>query len=66
MFKVKCNQCGAEFEAQPGEINSTEYLGKVSMLYGSGGYLPQCPDCGNWRDNHLIKNDGALTAPLRF
>jgi len=66
MFKVQCSKCGAEFEAQPGELNCTNYLGKVSMLYGSGGYLPQCPECGNWRDNRLVKKDGSLSKPMRI
>jgi len=66
MFKVKCSKCGSEFDAQPGEVNSTVYLGKVSMLYGVGGYLPECPQCGNWRDNRIVKKDGSLSEALRM
>lgn len=66
LFKAKCSKCGREFDTKPGELNSTEYLGKVSMLYGSGGFLPQCPACGNWRDNRLLESSGQLTGPLRF
>lgn len=66
LFKAKCSKCGTEFVTKPGELNSTGYLGKVSMLYGSGGFLPQCPACGNWRDNRLLKNSRQLTEPLSF
>ena len=66
MFKARCSKCGTEFEAKPGELNTTEYLGKVSMLYGSGGFLPKCPECGNWRDNQLVESNGLLSKALRF
>ena len=66
MFKARCSKCGAEFDSKPGELNSTEYLGDVSMLYGAGGYLPQCPECGNWRDNRLLDSEGVPLKPLRF
>lgn len=66
LFKVKCSKCGAEFESKPGRLNTTVYLGKVSMIYGSGGYLPECPECGNWRDNQLVDSDSQLSKPLRF
>jgi len=66
VLKARCSKCGIEFEALPGELNSTEYLGKVSMLHGSGGYLPKCPECGNWRDNRLLDSSGQLSEPLRF
>lgn len=65
-MQAKCSKCGAEFETKPGELNSTEYLGKVSQLYGSGGFLPKCPECGNWRDNQLLDSDDQLSKPLRF
>jgi len=66
VFKARCSKCGTEFETKPGELNSTEYLGKVSMLYGAGGFLPECPECGNWRDNRLLKSNSQLSKPLRF
>ncbi len=66
VLKARCSKCGTEFETKPGELNSTEYLGKVSMLHGSGGYLPKCPECGNWRDNRLLESSGQLSEPLRF
>ncbi|HUV44285.1 MAG TPA: hypothetical protein VMW13_05585 [Dehalococcoidales bacterium] len=66
MFKAKCSKCGTEFETKPGELNSTAYLGKVSMLYGSGGYLPKCPECENYRDNQLIDSNGLLSEALRI
>ena len=66
MFTAKCSKCGAKFETQPGELNSTVYLGEASKLYGSGGFLPECPECGNWRDNQLLGKDAQLSKPLRF
>jgi len=66
MLKASCSKCGAEFDSKPGELNSTEYLGKVSMLYGAGGFLPECPECGNWRDNRLVNSNGLQSKPLRF
>lgn len=66
MFKARCSKCGAEFDSKPGELNSTEYLGKVSMLYGAGGYLPKCPECGNWRGNRLFERNGQLSKPKSF
>ena len=65
-YKVQCSKCGVRFEATPGELNSTCYLGKVSMLYGAGGYLPQCPHCENWRGNQFVGKDEVLSKPLTF
>lgn len=66
MFKAKCSKCGAEFESQPGELNSTKYLGEASVIHGAGGFLPECSECGNWRGNQLVKNNGQLSKPMRF
>ena len=66
MLKARCSKCGTEFDSKPGELNSTIFLGKVSMLYGAGGFLPKCPECGNWRDNQLVDSNALLSKPLRF
>ena len=65
VFRARCDRCGAEFDTKPGELNSTEYLGKVSVLYGAGGFLPKCPECGNWRDNRLLESSRQLSEPMR-
>ena len=64
--KSRCRSCMITFEAKPGEMNSTVYLGEVSMLYGAGGFLPQCPECGNWRDNQLVDSSGQLLKAMAF
>lgn len=63
-FNAQCSKCKEKFEANPGELNSTKYLGKTSVVFGAGGYLPKCPHCGNFRDNQLIGIDGTLSKPL--